>query len=148
MQDENRFLKINFEDYKNSLNQNTMDAVHVLFYSEKNLLLSQFFQEDKILSSFLKTNITINPSNYVIVRSEKGTFLLIRRKLQKDIGFTDNYLEELGGNIYNSLKSIGHSNVKIYEDEADINLRIALGILLSSYNFSNYKKINQKKKIL
>ena len=135
MQDENRFLKINFEEPNNFVNQNIMDAVHVLFYSEKNLLLSQFSQEDKILSSFLKKNITINPSNYVIVRSEKGTFLLVRRKLQKDIGFTDNYLEELGGNIYNSLKSIGYSNVKIYENEADINSRIALGILLSSYTF-------------
>ena len=140
MQDEKRFLKINFEELDNSLNQNRIDSVHVLLYSEKNLLLSQFFEKDKVLSSFLKKNITINPSNYVIVRSEKGTFLLVRRKLQKEIGFTDNYLEELGGNIYNSLKSIGYSNVRIHEYEANINLRIALGILLSSYKFSNYKK--------
>ena len=146
MQDENRFLKINFEEPSNSINKDAMDEVHVLFYSEKNMLLSHFFQEDKFLSSFLKKNITINPSNYVIVRSEKGTFLLVRRKLQKDIGFTDNYLEELGGNIYNSLKSIGHSNIKIYEAETDINLRVALGILLGSYNFLNYKKNKSKQK--
>ena len=146
MQDDNRFLNINFEEPKNSLNQNTMDAVHVLFYSEENVLLSQGFHEDKILSSFLKNNIMINPSNYVIVRSESGTFLLVRRKLQKDVGFTSNYLEELGGNIYNSIKSIGFSNVKIYEEEAEINLRIALGILLGSYNFSNYKKNKSKEK--
>ena len=146
MQDDNRFLNINFEEPKNSLNQNTMDAVHVLFYSEENVLLSQGFHEDKILSSFLKNNIMINPSNYVIVRSETGTFLLVRRKLQKDVGFTSKYLEELGGNIYNSLKSIGFSNVKIYEEEAEINLRIALGILLGSYNFSNYKKNKSKEK--
>ena len=146
MQDDNRFLKINFEEPKNSLNQNTMDAVHVLFYSEENVLLSQGFHEDKILSSFLKNNIIINPSNYVIVRSETGTFLLVRRKLQKDVGFTSKYLEELGGNIYNSLKSIGFSNVKIYEEEAEINLRTALGILLGSYNFSNYKKNKSKEK--
>ena len=82
----------------------------------------------------------------MIVRSETGTFLLVRRKLQKDVGFTSNYLEELGGNIYNSLKSIGYSNVKIYEEEAEINLRIALGILLGSYNFSNYKKNKSKEK--
>ena len=44
MQDEKRFLKINFEEPDNSLNQNTIDAVQVLFYSEKNLLLSQFFR--------------------------------------------------------------------------------------------------------
>ena len=146
MPDQKRFLKINFEEPDNSFNQNTIDAVHVLFYSEKNLLLSQFFQKDKILSSFLKKNITINPSNYVIIRSEKGTFLLVRRKLQKERGFTDNYLEELGGNIYNSLKSIGYSNVRIHEYEANINLRIALGILLSSYKFSNYKKNKSKEK--
>ena len=94
MQDEKRFLKINFEEPDNSLNQSIIDTVHVLFYSEKNLLLSQFFQKDKILSSFLKKNIIINPSNYIIVRSEKGTFLLVRRKLQKERGFTDNYLED------------------------------------------------------
>ena len=41
MQDDNRFLKINFEEPKNSLNQNTMDAVHVLFYSEKNVLIQE-----------------------------------------------------------------------------------------------------------
>ena len=146
MQDDNRFLKINFEEPKTSLNQNAMDAVHVLFYSEKNVLLSQGLQEDKILSSFLKNNIIINSSNYVIVRSETGTFLLVRRKLQKDVGFTSNYLEELGGNIYNSLKSIGYSNVRIHEYEANINLRIALGILLSSYKFSNYKKNKSKEK--
>ena len=146
MQDENRFLKINFEEPSNFLNQDAIDEVHVLFYSERNVLLSHFCQEDKFLSSFLKKNITINSSNYVIVRSEKGTFLLVRRKLQKDTGFTDNYLEELGGNIYNSLKSIGYSSVKIYEDESDINLRIALGILLSSYKFSNYKKNKSEEK--
>ena len=146
MQDEKRFLKINFEEPDNSLNQNTIETVQVLFYSEKNLLLSQFFQKDKILSSFLKKNIAINSSNYVIVRSEKGIFMLVRRKLQKERGFTDNYLEELGGNIYNSLKSIGYSNVRIHEYEANINLRIALGVLLSSYKFSNYKKNKLKEK--
>ena len=36
MQDENRFLKINFEEPKKSFKQNTMDTVHVWFYSEKN----------------------------------------------------------------------------------------------------------------
>ena len=54
MQDEKRFLKINFEEPDNSRNENTIDAVQVLFYSEKNFLLSQFSQKDKILSSLLK----------------------------------------------------------------------------------------------
>jgi leucyl aminopeptidase len=83
----------------------------------------------------------MNSSNFVTVRSEKGTFFLIRRKLENDDGFTDNYLEEIGGNIYNSLKSIGYKNVKIYEDLVSANLRFGLGILLSSYKFKNYKKI-------
>ena len=146
MQDEKRFLKINFEEPHNPINLDIIDAVHVLFYSEKNFLLSQFFQKDEILSSFLKKNVTLSSSNYVIIRSEKGTFLLVRRKLQKEKGFTDNYLEELGGNIYNSLKSSGCSNVRIHENDENVNLRIALGILLSSYKFSNYKK-NKAKEI-
>ena len=144
MQDEKRFLKINFQEPDNLIDLDINGAVHVLFYSEKNLLLSNFFEKQKILSSFLKKNIIMNTSNYLIVRSEKGTFLLVRRKSKKDIGYTDNYLEELGGNIYNSLKSIGQSNVRIYENEGNVNLRIALGILLGSYKFSNYKKNKSK----
>ena len=144
MQDKKRFLKINFEEADNFLNLNPNDIVHVLFYSEKNLLSSKFIEQDKVLCLFLKKNITINTSNYVIVRSEKGTFLLVRKKSEKDIGFTHNYLEELGGNIYNCLKSVGHSNIRIYENEGNINTRIALGILLSSYKFSNYKNIKPK----
>ena len=144
MQDKKRFLKINFEEPNIPLYLNFDDAIHVLFYSEKNLLISNFFEQDKTLSSFLKKNITISNSNYVVVRSEKGTFLLVKRKVAKDIGYTDNYLEELGGNIYNSLKSVGYSNIRIYENETNINLRMSLGILLSSYKFSNYKKNKSK----
>ena len=146
MQDEKRFLKINFEEPDNSSNLNAIDTVHVLFYSEKNLPLLKLFEKDKVLSSFLVKNITINTSNYVIVRSEKGTFLLIRRKLDKDTGFTDNYLEELGGNIYNSLKTIGYSSVRVYENEVNVILRSSLGFLLSSYKFLNYKKNKSKEK--
>ena len=35
----------------------------------------------------------------------------------------------------------------IYENDKNINQRIALGILLSSYKFSNYKKIKQSEEI-
>ena len=146
MQDQKRFLKINFEEPDKLPNLDINDAIQVLFYSEKNLLLSKLFKKDERLSSFLKKNITITVSNYIIVRSEKGSFLLVRRKLKDDIGFTDSYIEDLGGNIYNSLKSIGYSNIRIHEDDTSINLRIALGILLASYKFSNYKK-NKSKEI-
>ena len=141
MQDEKKFLKINFEELKTVANFNNSEDVHVLFYSEKNELLSQNFLNDKNLMLFLKKNITINPSNFITVRSEKGTFFLVRRKLENDKDFTDNYLEEVGGNIYNSLKSIGYKSIKIYENLAAANLRFGLGILLSSYKFDNYKKI-------
>jgi leucyl aminopeptidase len=145
MQDEKRFLNIDFEEQDNSIKTIKVDEVHVLFYSEKNDLLSKNLSINKNLLSFLKNNITINSSNFLIIRSEKGTFLLVKRKLQKDIKANDNYLEELGGNIYDSCKNIGFSNIRIYENEPYINNKIALGILLSSYKFSNYKKIKSKK---
>jgi len=144
MQEEKKILKINFEEMKPVTNFHKSEEVHVIFYSENNKLLSQSISNDKNLTSFLKTNITINPSNFITVRSEKGTFFLVRRKLEDDNDFTDNYLEEVGGNIYNSLKSIGYKSIKIYENLANANLRFALGILLSSYKFSNYKKIVPK----
>ena len=140
MQEEKKFLKIDFEEIKTVTNFHKNQEVHVFFYSEKNELLSQNLSNDKNLTSFLKTIIIMNPSNFVTVRSEKGTFFLVRRKLQNDKGFTDNYLEAVGGNIYNSLKSIGFKSIKIYENLASANTRIALGILLSSYKFNNYKK--------
>ena len=144
MQEEKKILKINFEEMKTVTNFHKIEEVHVIFYSEKNELLSQTISNDKNLTSFLKTNIIMNPSNFITVRSEKGTFFLVRRKLDDDEDFTDNYLEEVGGNIYNSLKSIGYKSIKIYENLPIANLRFALGILLSSYKFSNYKKIAVK----
>ena len=62
------------------INFHKSEEVHVIFYSENNKLLSQSISNDKNLTSFLKTNITINPSNFITVRSEKGTFFLVRRK--------------------------------------------------------------------
>ena len=144
MQEENKFLKIIFEETKTVTKFNKNTEVHVVFYSENNELLSQNLLIDEKLTSFLKTNMIMNSSNFVTVRSEKGTFFLIRRKLENDNGFTDNYLEEIGGNIYNSLKSIGYKSIKIYENQVSANLRFALGILLSSYKFKNYKKIVPK----
>ena len=141
MQEEKNFLKINFEEMRIVTNFHKSEEVHVIFYSEKNELLSQNLLNNKDLTSFLKKNIIMNPSNFITVRSEKGTFFLVRRKLEDDKDFTDNYLEEVGGNIYNSLKSIGFKSIKIYENLATANLRFALGMLLSSYKFNNYKKI-------
>ena len=41
MQDKKRFLNIDFEEYDNSIKTIKVDEVHVLFYSEKNDLLSK-----------------------------------------------------------------------------------------------------------
>ena len=66
MQDEKKFLKIKFEEQKIVSNFCKSEEVHVLFYSEKNNLLSHVLSDDKNLASFLKINITINHSNFII----------------------------------------------------------------------------------
>ena len=110
-----------------------------MFYSEKNILLSENFNSQKDLLNLFKKIINNDSSNTILVRSEKGNFLLVKRKtLDKDL--TYKYLEELGGRIYNKIKPLGSSQAKIYENDISINERLALGILLSSYKFENYKK--------
>ena len=115
------------------------NEINVLFYSEKNTLLSENFNSQKDLLNLFKKVINDDSSNIILVRSEKGNFLLVKRKtLDKDL--TYKYLEELGGRIYNKIKPLGSSQAKIYENNISINERLALGILLSSYKFENYKK--------
>ncbi len=142
MLDTNRFIKFKFETIKNNSKFRNSD-VHILFFSEKNILLSKTFEAQKELLNFFRIHISNHSSNFILVRSEKGNFLLVKRKiLIKDL--TDNYLEVLGGNIYNKIKSSGFSQAKIYENDISINQRISLGIILSSYRFENYKKIKSK----
>ena len=138
MLNDKRFIKFKSEKQRDSIKLKD-NEINVLFYSEKNILLSENFNSQKDLLNLFKKIINDDASNIILVRSEKGNFLLVKRKtLDKDL--TYKYLEELGGRIYNKIKSLGSSQVKIYENNISINERLALGILLSSYKFENYKK--------
>ena len=104
MFDDKRFMKFNFE--KPNANLKFKDnEINILFYSEKNILLSDNFNSEKNLLNLFKKIIIDEPSNVILVRSEKGNFLIVKRKnLEKDL--THKYLEELGGRIYNKIKSL------------------------------------------
>ena len=138
MLNDKRFIKFKSEKQRDSIKLKD-NEINVLFYSEKNILLSENFNSQKDLLNLFKKIINNDSSNIILVRSEKGNFLLVKRKtLDKDL--TYKYLEELGGRIYNKIKPLGSSQAKIYENDISINERLALGILLSSYKFENYKK--------
>ena len=138
MLNDNRFIKFKSEKQRDSIKLKD-NEINILFYSEKNILLSENFNSQKDLLNLFKKIINDDSSNTILVRSEKGNFLLVKRKtLDKDL--TYKYLEELGGRIYNKIKPLSSSQVKIYENNISINERLALGILLSSYKFENYKK--------
>ena len=138
MLNDKRFIKFKFEKQIDNLKFKD-NEINILFYSENNNLLSESFNSQKNLLNLFKKIIINESSNIILVRSEKGNFLLVKRKtLDKDL--TYKYLEELGGRIYNKIKSLGSSQAKIYENNISINERLALGILLSSYKFENYKK--------
>ena len=138
MLNDKRFIKFKFE--KQSDNNKFKDnEINIVFYSEKNILLSDNFNFQRDLLNLFKKIIINESSNTILVRSEKGNFLLVKRKTS-DKDLTYKYLEELGGRIYNKIKTLGSSQAKIYENNISINERLALGILLSSYKFENYKK--------
>jgi len=142
MLNDKRLIKFKSEKQKDGIKFKD-NEINVLFYSEKNILLSENFNSQKDLLKLFKKIIGNDTSNTILVRSEKGNFLLVKRKtLDKDL--TYKYLEELGGKIYNKIKPLSSSQVKIYENNISINERLALGILLSSYKFENYKKNNIK----
>ena len=69
--------------------------------------------------------------------------MLIRRKTENN-ELTLKYLQNLGGSIFNQIKSIGCSEAKIYEDDPEIIKQVCLGVLLGSYKFDNYKFIKPK----
>ncbi len=146
MFDNSRFVKFKCVNKTDNLKFNNNNIVNILFYSKTNILLSEDFSKDKNLATFLKKMIENNSENICMVRSEKGMFLLIKRK-DHDNDLTNQYLEDLGGSIFNKTKSIGCSEVRIFENNLNINKQIALGILLGSYKFANYKK-NITKKII
>ncbi len=133
-----RFIKFKSEKQRDSIKLKD-NEINVLFYSEKNILLSENFNPQKDLLNLFKKIINNDSSNIILVRSEKGNFLLVKRKtLDKDLSYK--YLEELGGRIFNKIKPLSSTQANIYENDTSINERLALGILLSSYKFENYKK--------
>ena len=138
MLNDKRFIKFKSEKQRESIKLKD-NEINVLFYSEKNILLSENFNSQKDLLNLFKKILNNDSSNTILVRSEKGNFLLVKRKTS-DKDLTYKYLEELGGRIYNKIKHLGSSQAKIYENNISINERLALGILLSSYKFENYKK--------
>jgi leucyl aminopeptidase len=115
----------------------------VLFYSENNLLLSKVLEKDKDLLNFFNKTIINKSASTFLVRAEKGNFLLIRRKTKID-DLKQKYLQDLGGAIFNKIKSLGCSEVKFYEDNSKILEQLCLGVLLSSYKFDNYKMVKSK----
>ena len=138
-----RFLKFTYEKNNIKTKFTTNNVIHVLFYSENNLLLSKVLEKDKDLLNFFNKTIINKSASTFLVRAEKGNFLLIRRKTKID-DLKQKYLQDLGGTIFNKIKSIGCSEVKFYEDNSKILEQLCLGVLLSSYKFDNYKMVKSK----
>ena len=129
MLNDKRFIKFKFEKQSDNIKLKD-NEINILFYSEKNVLLSESFNSQKDLLNLFKKIIINESSDTILIRSEKGKFLLVKRKTS-DEELTYKYLEELGGKIFNKIKPLGSSEAKIHENEIYINERLALGILLS-----------------
>ncbi len=138
-----RFLKFTYEKNNIKTKFTTNNVIHVLFYSENNSLLSKVLEKDKDLLNFFNKIIINKSASTFLVRAEKGNFLLMRRKTKID-DLKQKYLQDLGGAIFNKIKSIGCSEVKFYEDNSKILEQLCLGVLLSSYKFDNYKMVKPK----
>ena len=98
MQNKNRFIKIDFKNPDDAIQLNKKKIIHVLFFTDKNIIISKGMDNHVDLSKFLKSFLINNPSNNIVVRSEKGSFLLVKRKAE-DTKLNDDYLERLGGKI-------------------------------------------------
>ena len=76
MLNDKRFIKFKFE--KQSDNNKFKDnEINIVFYSEKNILLSDNFNSQRDLLNLFKKIIINESSNTILVRSEKGSFLLV-----------------------------------------------------------------------
>ena len=138
-----RFLKFEYEKNNTKTKFKTNNVIHILFYSENNSLLSKVLEKDKDLLNFFNKTIINKSTSSFLVRTEKGNFLLIRRKTKMD-DLKLKYLQDLGGAIFNKIKSMGCSEIKFYEDNPEILEQLCLGVLLSSYKFDNYKMVKSK----
>ena len=138
-----RFLKFEYEKNNTKTKFKINNVIHILFYSENNSLLSKVLEKDKDLLNFFNKTIINKSTSSFLVRTEKGNFLLIRRKTKMD-DLKLKYLQDLGGTIFNKIKSIGCSEIKLYEENPKILEQLCLGVLLSSYKFDNYKMVKSK----
>ena len=145
MIDDKRFIKFKFAKPNDNIKFKD-NEIHILFFSDKYDLLSVNFNTNNDILNFLNKIIKNDSSKVILVRSDKGNFLLVKRKTE-DNELTNKYLEEIGGSIYNRIMPLGFSQAKIYENNISINEKLALGIILGSYKFENYKK-NKTKQIL
>ena len=75
-----RFIKFGYEKSNSKTNFTNNKIVHILFYSKNDILLSKALETNKDLLNFFKKIIVNKSTNSFLVRSEKGNFLLIRRK--------------------------------------------------------------------
>ena len=132
------------EKNNNNLKFKNDNKVHIIFYSESYKLLSFGLEKDKDLLNFFQKIIQNKSRSNYLVRSEKGNFFLIKRKTEAH-KLTHKYLLDLGGSIFNKVKSLGCNVARIYENDLEINRQLCLGISLSSYKFNNYKKIKSAK---
>ena len=74
MQDKNRFIKIDFKNSDDQIQLNKNKIIHVLFFTEKNIIISKGMDNHVDLSKFLKSFLINNSSNNIFVRPEKGSF--------------------------------------------------------------------------
>ena len=79
MIDDKRFMKFNFEKPMKNLKLKD-NEINIIFYSEKYILLSEDFNSQKNLLNLFKKIMINDSSNLIVVRSENGTFLLVKRK--------------------------------------------------------------------
>ena len=69
-----RFIKFKFEKQSDKIKLKDND-INILFYSEKNILLSHNFNSQKNLLNLFKKFIINESSDIILIRSEKGNFL-------------------------------------------------------------------------
>ena len=74
MQNKNRFIKINFEKINQNLELSSKNIIHILFYSEKNILISEVHKNNKELLKLLQSFLTSNRANNIIVDQKKVYF--------------------------------------------------------------------------
>ena len=87
MLDDKRFIKFKCEKQNNNLKFKD-EEIHILFFNEKNLLLSENLNIDEDLLKFFKRTVLLESSNIILIRSEKGNFLLVKRKtMEKDLSY-------------------------------------------------------------